>query len=250
MSVNLDGALNVTRAGVPEDDRGGSIVNQSSTAAWMYSGFYGLAKAGINNLTFQLSQELGGNRIRVNAIAPGPTDTEAAAPAPRRDRRDMVSKLPIKRFGKAEDPSGCSSSCCRTNRRGSPARSSTSTAARCTGMSENTIRLGCGPGQHRRTDGHEPGQVGGRHDRLRPVRRRRQTKLVDAGAAKADSLADLAANADIIGICVLNDAQVRTVVSGEGGLLSTAAPGTIIAIHSTIGPQTAIDLAAEASERA
>ena len=74
-------------------------------------------------------------------------------------------------------------------------------------------------------------------------------KLVDAGAAKADSLADLAANADIIGICVLNDAQVRTVVSGEGGLLSTAAPGTIIAIHSTIGPQTAIDLAAEASEK-
>ena len=74
-------------------------------------------------------------------------------------------------------------------------------------------------------------------------------KLVDAGAAKADSLADLASNADIIGICVLNDAQVRTVVSGEGGLLSTAAPGTIIAIHSTIGPQTAIDLAAEASEK-
>ena len=73
--------------------------------------------------------------------------------------------------------------------------------------------------------------------------------LVDAGAAAADSLADLGARADIIGICVLNDAQVVQVVSGEGGLLSTAAPGTIIAIHSTISPRTAIDLAAEAAEK-
>ncbi|MGC5248116.1 NAD(P)-dependent oxidoreductase [Gordonia sp. DT219] len=67
--------------------------------------------------------------------------------------------------------------------------------------------------------------------------------LVDQGAAAADSPADLAARADIIGICVLDDAQVRTVVAGEGGLLSAAAPGTIITVHSTISPETASDLA-------
>ncbi|MGC4933951.1 NAD(P)-dependent oxidoreductase [Gordonia sp. DT30] len=67
--------------------------------------------------------------------------------------------------------------------------------------------------------------------------------LVDQGAAAADSLADLAARADIIGICVLDDAQVRTVVAGEGGLLSAAAPGTIITVHSTISPEIASDLA-------
>src|SRR5699024_10919649 len=79
MSVNLDGALNVTRAvWQPMSERGsGSIVNQSSTAAWLYSGFYGLAKVGINGLTQQLATELGGSNIRINAIAPGPTDTEA-----------------------------------------------------------------------------------------------------------------------------------------------------------------------------
>jgi len=107
MSVNLDGALNVTRAVFPKMTEGGAIVNQSSTAAYMYSGFYGLAKAGINNLTFQLATELGGNKIRVNAIAPGPTDTEATRTStPEEIVKDMVSKLPIKRFGKAEDHVG------------------------------------------------------------------------------------------------------------------------------------------------
>lgn len=68
-------------------------------------------------------------------------------------------------------------------------------------------------------------------------------KLVEQGAAQADSLAGLARAADVIGICVVNDEQVRTVVAGDGGLLSTAAPGTIITVHSTIGPETAAELA-------
>ena len=50
-------------------------------------------------------------------------------------------------------------------------------------------------------------------------------KLVDAGATAASSLVDLATRADIIGICVLNDDQVRTVVSGAGGLLEASAHG-------------------------
>ncbi|GAA3044566.1 SDR family oxidoreductase [Gordonia defluvii] len=107
MSVNLDGALAVTRAVYPHMKDGGSIVNQSSTAAYLYSGFYGLAKAGINNLTFQLANELGGNNIRVNAIAPGPTDTEATrTTTPMEMVEDMVKQLPLKRFGKPEDHVG------------------------------------------------------------------------------------------------------------------------------------------------
>ena len=57
MSVNLDGALACTRAVYRKMAKrgGGAIVNQSSTAAWLYSNFYGLAKVGINGLTQQLA---------------------------------------------------------------------------------------------------------------------------------------------------------------------------------------------------
>lgn len=73
-------------------------------------------------------------------------------------------------------------------------------------------------------------------------------KVVDKGAKAAGSLAELASGTDIIGICVLNDEQVRSVVAGPDGLLSTARPGTVIAVHSTIGPDTAVDLAAQCAE--
>lgn len=109
MAVNLDGALLCTRACLDAMSArgGGAIVNQSSTAAWLYSGFYGLAKVGINGLTQQLAHELGGRNIRVNAIAPGPTDTEAT-----RNQvgegvvKDLVADLALKRPGSVDDMAG------------------------------------------------------------------------------------------------------------------------------------------------
>jgi NAD(P)-dependent dehydrogenase (short-subunit alcohol dehydrogenase family) len=109
MSVNLDGALVMTRAIYPEIAKrgGGAIVNQSSTAAYLYSGFYGLAKAATNSLTQQLAHELGGQRIRVNAIAPGPTDTEATRTQAGDVAKDIVrSSLAIKRMGSVDDMVG------------------------------------------------------------------------------------------------------------------------------------------------
>ena len=105
MSVNMDGALVVTRACYPHMQArgGGAIVNQSSTAAWLYSGFYGLAKAGINGLTQQLAHELGGMNIRVNAIAPGPTDTPATRTQAGDAAQELVKGLALKRMGQPED---------------------------------------------------------------------------------------------------------------------------------------------------
>ncbi|WP_082694225.1 NAD(P)-dependent oxidoreductase [Mycobacterium lehmannii] len=71
------------------------------------------------------------------------------------------------------------------------------------------------------------------------VRAEAMTPLVELGANLADSVADVA-KADIISVTVLNDAQVRDVV---GQLGEHAAPGTVIAIHSTIEPDTAGELA-------
>jgi 3-hydroxyisobutyrate dehydrogenase-like beta-hydroxyacid dehydrogenase len=71
------------------------------------------------------------------------------------------------------------------------------------------------------------------------VRTEAMTPLAEAGASLADSVADVAA-ADIISVTVLNDQQVREVV---GELAAHAKPGTVIAIHSTISPETAVELA-------
>jgi 3-oxoacyl-[acyl-carrier protein] reductase len=106
MSVNLDGALVCTRAVYQKMAKrgGGAIVNQSSTAAWLYSNFYGLAKVGINGLTQQLSRELGGMNIRINAIAPGPIDTDATKTVtPGEIVKDMVKQIPLSRMGTPDD---------------------------------------------------------------------------------------------------------------------------------------------------
>ncbi len=70
------------------------------------------------------------------------------------------------------------------------------------------------------------------------VRTEAMTPLVELGATVADSVADVA-RADVISVTVLNDAQVRDVVSELG---AHAKPGTVIAIHSTIEPDTAAEL--------
>jgi NAD(P)-dependent dehydrogenase (short-subunit alcohol dehydrogenase family) len=108
MSVNMDGALVMTRAIYPamQERGGGSIVNQSSTAAYVYSGFYGLAKVGVNGLTQQLAHELGGRNIRVNAIAPGPTDTQATRTQAGGAAKEMVKNFALKRMGQPEDMVG------------------------------------------------------------------------------------------------------------------------------------------------
>jgi 3-hydroxyisobutyrate dehydrogenase-like beta-hydroxyacid dehydrogenase len=71
------------------------------------------------------------------------------------------------------------------------------------------------------------------------VRTEAMTPLAELGASRADSVADVAA-ADVISVTVLNDEQVREVV---GILAANAKAGTVIAIHSTIEPDTAAELA-------
>ncbi len=104
--INLFGSLIVTRAVAPhiEKEGGGAIVCTSSTAAWLGGGHYGVAKAGVNALVLSLARELGPKNIRINAIAPGMTDTAAMqeqVPADWVESR--LAGLAIKRLGTPQD---------------------------------------------------------------------------------------------------------------------------------------------------
>jgi 3-hydroxyisobutyrate dehydrogenase-like beta-hydroxyacid dehydrogenase len=70
--------------------------------------------------------------------------------------------------------------------------------------------------------------------------------IAELGAVVADDVAALGAACDVVEVMVLDDAQVRSVVAD---LLTTAKPGTVIAVHSTIRAETAEELAAVAAER-
>jgi 3-hydroxyisobutyrate dehydrogenase len=65
-----------------------------------------------------------------------------------------------------------------------------------------------------------------------------------AGARAAGSPREVAESAEVISLMVRDDAQVEDVLTGPAGLLETATPGTVVAIHSTIAAATATRLAA------
>ena len=106
MAVNQTGCLLVTRAVYESmaERGGGAIVNQSSAAAWMGAGYYGIAKLAMHAITHSLARELGPKNIRVNAIAPGPTDTEATRKiVPDFIKDQILGSMPISRMGEVGD---------------------------------------------------------------------------------------------------------------------------------------------------
>jgi len=69
--------------------------------------------------------------------------------------------------------------------------------------------------------------------------------LADVGARIAASPSALGAACDLVGLCVVSDDDVRDVAL-TGGLLAAMGPGSILAIHSTVRPETCQQLAAAA----
>ena len=108
MGVNLDGAFYCTRAAVRSMVKAsiaGSIISISSTAAQSGEGplHYVTSKAAIVGFTRGLARELGSRRIRVNAVAPGPTNTPIMDGIPEEWIRDMESAIPLGRMAEPEE---------------------------------------------------------------------------------------------------------------------------------------------------
>ena len=71
--------------------------------------------------------------------------------------------------------------------------------------------------------------------------------FADTAAKTAQSPAELAAASDLVCVCVVGDDDVREVFGGDAGVLAGLASGGIVAIHSTVHPDTCRELAESAA---
>ena len=108
MDLNVKGVFNATRAAVecmvPRET--GVILSTSSmvSISGQPSGFaYPASKFAVNGLTVSLARELGPKGIRVNAVAPGITETDMMKAVPKEVIEPMVARIPLRRLGQPED---------------------------------------------------------------------------------------------------------------------------------------------------
>ena len=108
MSLNVDAAFYCIRAVYDAMSAQGSgcIINTSSMVS-RYGQPKGVAyptsKAAINGMTLSLARELGPQGIRVNAVAPGITNTDMMQKVPKEVIAPLVAQIPLRRIGEPED---------------------------------------------------------------------------------------------------------------------------------------------------
>lgn len=111
MAINVKGAFFLSTRFARhcfEADKPGAIVNIASThgiTGFAMQSVYGTSKAAIAHMSRMLAIEWAGRGIRVNAVAPGTVETPSRAVNLRDPERraQMLSRIPIGRFPKAEE---------------------------------------------------------------------------------------------------------------------------------------------------
>jgi len=105
MDVNLNGTLHCCRGVLPLmiEQKYGKIVNVSSSTAKTphrnASPSYGASKAGVNYLTQHLALEMAKHNIYVNAVCPGPIETDMSTQWTEEYRQQVLSRIPLGKLG-------------------------------------------------------------------------------------------------------------------------------------------------------
>jgi len=108
MDLNVKGAVNAIRA-VTEDmvKQGSGVILNTSSMVSVYGQPAGVAypasKFAVNGLTLSLARELGPKGIRVNAVAPGITETDMMKAVPKEVIEPLIAQIPLRRLGQPED---------------------------------------------------------------------------------------------------------------------------------------------------
>jgi len=108
MDLNIKGVFNSSRAVVNQmiKQESGVILNTSSMVS-IYGQPAGIAyptsKFAVNGFTKSLARELGPKGIRVNAVAPGITETDMMKAVPKEVIEPMIAQIPLRRLGQPED---------------------------------------------------------------------------------------------------------------------------------------------------
>ena len=108
MDLNVKGVFNATRAASQcMIARGSGVILSTSSMVSISgqpSGFaYPASKFAVNGLTVSLARELGPKGIRVNAVAPGITETDMMKAVPQEVIQPMIDRIPLRRLGQPED---------------------------------------------------------------------------------------------------------------------------------------------------
>ena len=108
MDLNVKGVFNATRAAAEcMVARGSGVILSTSSMVSISgqpSGFaYPASKFAVNGLTVSLARELGPKGIRVNAVAPGITETDMMKAVPKEVIDPLIARIPMRRLGQPED---------------------------------------------------------------------------------------------------------------------------------------------------
>lgn len=108
INLNVNAIFNMTKAVVPymKEQKQGVILNTSSMVS-IYgqpSGVgYPTSKFAVNGLTKSLAREFAPFNIRVNAVAPGITNTDMVAKLPKEQIEPLIKTIPLGRIGEPKD---------------------------------------------------------------------------------------------------------------------------------------------------